>query len=249
MVLLWWQGWGGNIYSGTQEQMFLPSNLSNFSSFSFLAVLWTLCSVLQAAEGLGKAQAPSAPVDGSGGALSSADSPMWHFTKQTPLQHWAAKVSLSTTLVAWISKNWEFSFCQGSEVVALYLNQGFHRILFWTVLKQRSGRGEGAFQWCSLRLKEGGGIQNKHMERFPHLNPICSQHWRYSNADRNCTKPHPSGTAEEVWEAVLGSLWILQDTDMFSIPAGNSFLCWVLAWKIHALPECFGKWKQGVHQP
>lgn len=130
--------------------------------------------------------------------LCKADRPTWLFTKQTPLQHRAAKVSLST-LLAWICKNWDFSFCQGSEVVALYLNQGFHRILFWTILKQRSGGGEGAFQWCSLRLKEGGGIQNKHMERFPHLNPICSQHWRYSNADRNCTKPHPSGTAEEVW--------------------------------------------------
>lgn len=138
--------------------------------------------------------------------LCKADtSARWHFTKQAPLQHWVAKVSLST-LVAWISKNWEFSFCPGSEVVALYLNQGFHRILFWTILKQRSGRGEGDFQWCSLRLKEGGGIQNKHMERFPHLNPIRSQHRRYSNTDRDCAKPHPSGTAEEVWEAVLGSL-------------------------------------------
>jgi len=100
-------------------------------------------------------------------------------------------------------KNWEFSFCQGSEVVALYSNQGFHRILFWTILKQRPDGGEGGYQRCSLRLKEGGGIQNKYMERFPHLNPLCGQHWRYRNADGNCTKPHPSGTAEEVWEAVL----------------------------------------------
>ena len=110
------------------------------------------------------------------------------------------------TVLAWISKNWEFSFCQGSEVVALYLNQGFHQFLFWTILKQRSDRGEGDCQRCSLRLKEGGGIQNKYMERFPHLNPIRSQHRRYSNADGNCTKPHPSGTAEEVWEAILQSL-------------------------------------------
>lgn len=108
-------------------------------------------------------------------------------------------------MLAWISRNWEFSFCQGSEVVALYLNQGFHRILFWTILKQRSDGGEGGCQRCSLRLKEGGGIQNKYMERFPHLNPIRGQHRRNSNADGDCTKPHPSGTAEEVWEAILES--------------------------------------------
>lgn len=137
-------------------------------------------------------------------ALCKAASPTWQLIKQTPLQHWVAKVSLRTVLV-WIVKKWEFSFCQGSEVVALYLNQGFHRILFWTILKQRPDGGEGGYQWCSLRLKEGGRIQNKYMERFPHLNPLRGQHRRYSNTDRNCTKPHPSGAAEEVWEAVLES--------------------------------------------
>lgn len=158
--------------------------------------------MLQVAEGLGKACAPSAPTGGCWGcsALCKAAGPTWQFTEQTPPLHWAAKVSLRTVL-AWISKNWEYSFCQGSEVVALYLNQGFHRILFWTILKQRSDGGEGGCQWCCLRLKEGGGIQNKYMERFPHINPIRSQHRRYSNADGNCTKPHPSGTAEEVWDS------------------------------------------------
>lgn len=43
------------------------------------------------------------------------------------------------------------------------------------------------------------------MERLPHLHPVCSQHWGDSNADGNRTKPHPSGTAEEVWETLLES--------------------------------------------
>lgn len=87
----------------------------------------------------------------------------------------------------------------------LCLNQGFHRILFWTVLKQRSDGGEGGRQRCTFRLKEGGRVQNKYMEGLPHLNPVRSQHWGNGDADRNRTKPHPFGTAEEVWEAVLES--------------------------------------------
>lgn len=70
--------------------------------------------------------------------------------------HWAESCRAA---LAWLSKTWACSFCQGSEWLALYLNQGFHRILFWTVLKQRSGGGEGDHQRRSLRLKEGGRVQ------------------------------------------------------------------------------------------
>lgn len=62
------------------------------------------------------------------------------------------------------------------------------------------------------------------MERFPHLNPICSQHRRYSNADRNCPKPHPAGPAEEVREAVLGILENPARQRHLLHPVGNSFL-------------------------
>lgn len=62
------------------------------------------------------------------------------------------------------------------------------------------------------------------MERFPHLNPICSQHRRYSNADRNCPKPHPAGPAEEVREAVLGILENPARQRHLLHPVGNSLL-------------------------
>lgn len=184
--------------------------------------------------------------EGSGGALSSV---LCGTSPSRPLcSPELLKVSLSTLLPC-ISKNWEFSFCQGSEVVALYSNQGFHRILFWAILKQRSGGGEGAFQWCSLRLKEGGGIQNKHMERFPHLNPICSQHWRYSNTDRNCTKPHPAGPAEEVREAVLGILANPARQRHLLHPCRKSLSVLSAALENSCPSRMFWEWEQGVPQP
>lgn len=77
------------------------------------------------------------------------------------------------------------------------------------------------------------------MERFPHLNPVCSQHWRHSNADRNCTKPHPAGTAEEVGEAVLG-IPVNPARQRHVLHPCRKFLS-VLVWKIHALTERFGR--------
>lgn len=71
------------------------------------------------------------------------------------------------------------------------------------------------------------------MERFPHLNPVCSQHRRYSNADGNCAKPHPPGTAEEVGEAVPESpVNPGKERDVFAIPVGNALLCLGLVCKI-----------------
>lgn len=63
----------------------------------------------------------------------------------------------------------------------------------WVCLKQRLPRGGGGFM-----LQEGGRISQKHLEGFPHLHPLLSQHWWHRYSHGHCPQPHPARPAQKV---------------------------------------------------